>query len=88
MDNHLTQEQLRERLTAALQQVTVGARYMHYKQLTYIVKDVALIEADNEPAVIYQAEYGERITFIRPLADWLATVDVDGKSQPRFIKVG
>lgn len=82
-----SQAQLVARLAEATQQVTVGACYMHYKQLCYKVLAVALREADNEPCVVYQAEYGAKATWIRPLTNWLETVEVGGKRIPRFSKV-
>lgn len=81
-----TQEQLSARLAQAEQQVTVGAKYMHYKQHSYKVLALALREEDNEPCVVYQAEYGDRITFIRPVANWIEGVEVDGKKMKRFTK--
>lgn len=82
-----TQEQLSARLAQAEQQVTVGAKYMHHKQHSYEVLALALREEDNEPCVVYQAEYGDRITFIRPLANWIEDVEVDGKKLKRFTKI-
>jgi hypothetical protein len=89
MANHQreTQEQLAQRLAGAAQKVEVGARYEHYKKLTYKVLLLALREEDNEPCVVYQAEYGEHVTFTRPVANWLEMVDVDGQIVPRFRKV-
>lgn len=82
-----TQAQLSARLAKAAQQVTVGARYMHYKQLSYKVLAVALREDDNEPCVVYQAEYGDRLTWIRPVANWIESVEVGGKKVKRFVKI-
>jgi hypothetical protein len=56
-----SQSQLSTKLAQATRQVTVGARYMHYKQLSYKVVALALREEDNEPCVVYQAEYGENV---------------------------
>jgi hypothetical protein len=36
---------------------------------------LAITEADNSIYIIYQAQYGERLTFVRPLASWLETVE-------------
>lgn len=82
-----TQAQLSARLVEATKQVIVSARYMHYKQLSYKVIAVALREEDNEPCVIYQAEYGYKLTWIRPVANWLEDVEVDGKPTKRFTKI-
>ena len=82
-----TEAQLAARLAQAAKQVTVGAHYMHYKQLRYEVIGLALREEDNEPCVVYRAEYGEEVTWIRPVASWLEEVEVAGKRVPRFAKV-
>lgn len=87
MDERLNQDQLAARLADAKTKVTVDGRYEHYKKMTYIVKDVALLEATNEPCVIYQAEYGEHITFIRPLSVWNETVDNNGRHVRRFREI-
>lgn len=81
-----SQSQLSARLAKAAKQVTVGARYLHYKQLSYKVLALALREKDNEPCVIYQAEYGDNITWIRPVSSWIEEVEVDGKKVKRFTK--
>lgn len=76
-------------LVRAATLVTVGARHYHYKNKnqTYKILLIALREEDCEPCVIYQAEYGERLTFIRPVASWLETIQVDGRPTKRFTKI-
>lgn len=83
-----SQTQLTARFARAAEQVAVGARYMHYKQLSYKVLSIALREEDNEPCVIYQAEYGDKLTWIRPVANWVEEIELDGKKVRRFVKVG
>lgn len=82
-----SQTQLSARLLQAGTQVTVGARYIHYKQLTYKVLSIALREEDNEPCVVYQAEYGNNVIWIRPVTSWLEAVEVDGKKMRRFTQL-
>jgi hypothetical protein len=82
-----TQAQLSAKLAKVTQQVVVGAQYVHYKQLSYRVLAVALREEDNEPCVIYQAEYGDKLTWIRPVASWIEDVTVGGKTIKRFTKI-
>jgi hypothetical protein len=82
-----SQAQLSARLAKAAQQITVGARYVHYKKLSYKVLALALREEDNEPCVVYQAEYGDHVTFIRPVVNWVEEVEVDGKKLRRFEKI-
>ncbi len=82
-----SQSQLSSRLAQAARQVSVGARYMHYKQLSYKVVALALREEDNEPCVVYQAEYGDEVTWIRPVANWVEEVELNGKKIKRFTKI-
>jgi hypothetical protein len=82
--SHESQDQLSQRLAAAKTQVTVGARYRHYKNLTYNVLEVVLLEENNEPCVVYQAEYGDKLIWVRRLSSWLEHVTVDGKHVKRF----
>lgn len=78
---------LKKILDNAKDSVAVGARYQHYKEGEYIVLDIVLNEANLEPLVIYQAQYGERLTFARPISNWLENVTNNGTTQPRFSKV-
>lgn len=84
---HTPAEVLLQVLTDAATKVEVGARYVHYKSpdQPYRILSLALMEADESPAVVYQAEYGERLTFVRPLASFLEEV---GDNQLRFRKLG
>lgn len=85
-EKRLTQEEIGARITGAEQLVAVGARYQHYKGNFYTVLHMALLEATNAPCVVYRAEYGAHAIFIRPLEDWLATVETGGKQIPRFAR--
>lgn len=84
--NHLDQRELQKNLDKAVAQIKIGADYIHYKDSskTYIVRDVAILEATNEPVVIYQAQYGEKIIFVRPLAEWLELINNNGFTMSRF----
>jgi len=83
------QIELRRQVAAAEAQVAVDALYAHYKSADKIYKVLGLgfIEANLELCVIYQAQYGERLTFLRPLDVWLETVEWDGQTVPRFQKI-
>lgn len=87
MYERLTQEQLASRLKTAGDLVAIGARYRHYKELTYKVLALALREEDSEPCVVYQAEYGEKLTWLRPVASWIEEVEINGKKLQRFEKI-
>ncbi len=86
---HKEQLELAQDLSDAQTRVTVGATYWHYKgkDKIYEVIGLGFTEATNELCVIYQAQYGERLTFLRPLSSWLERVEWDGKTVPRFTKV-
>lgn len=83
---HKPQSELNKKLYSAAKQVTVGAEYYHYKNpdKTYQVIDLAIMEADESICVIYQARYGEKLIFVRPLSSWLKKVDWQGKTVKRF----
>lgn len=77
------------KLLEAHSQVTFGATYRHYKSRSkhYQVQGLVIIEATNTVGVVYQAQYGERLSYVRPLGNWLGEVQVDGKMVPRFKQV-
>lgn len=86
MSEHKTEDQLAEKLAQAAAQVEIGARYEHYKGLGYAVIGLALTEETLDVCVIYRAEYGNQLTYTRPLTSWLQTVEIDGETHPRFKK--
>ncbi len=86
---HKEQLVLAKEIEIAQSKVTVGARYRHYKSADKIYKIIGLgfLEANDELCVIYQAQYDERLTFIRPLTIWLEHVEREDKTVPRFTKI-
>jgi hypothetical protein len=85
---HKQQLELKKEIEAAKSKVTIGAQYWHHKSRdkVYEVLGLGFLEANDELCVIYQAQYGERLTFLRPLAIWLQQVEWEGKTVPRFSK--
>lgn len=63
-------------------------RYRHYKGKDYIVLGVARHSETEEELVVYRQDYGDRGLWVRPLAMFLETVEVDGQKVPRFRFVG
>ena len=59
-------------------------KYRHYKGNEYQVLGVAKHSEDESELVVYQPLYGERGLWVRPLEMFTETVQVNGKSQPRF----
>jgi hypothetical protein len=64
--------------------IVVNGIYEHHKKLSYKVLGVARHSETLEELVVYQALYGERGIWVRPVAMFLENVLVDGKPQPRF----
>ena len=59
-------------------------RYRHYKGQDYTVIGVARHSETEEELVVYRPEYGDRALWVRPLAMFTESVEVDGKHVPRF----
>ncbi len=71
------------------QTIPVGSRYYHYKNPNrfYTVTGLGIIEATGEPAIIYQAEYDLKNTWIRPASVFLEEVEWEGKKVSRFTRI-
>jgi hypothetical protein len=66
--------------------ITPG-RYRHYKGRDYTVLGVARHSESLEEFVVYRQEYGDRGLWIRPAAMFAGTIEVDGRSVPRFARL-
>jgi hypothetical protein len=64
--------------------VQIG-RYRHYKDKEYTVIGVARHSETAEELVVYRKEYD---LWVRPLAMFLESVEVEGKTVPRFEYIG
>lgn len=62
--------------------------YRHFKGNYYELLGVARHSETLEELVVYRALYGERGLWVRPLSMWNETVTRDGKTVPRFVRVG
>ena len=58
--------------------------YEHYKGARYEVLFVARHSETEEPFVVYRQLYGDGAAWIRPLEMFAESVEVDGRSVPRF----
>ena len=58
--------------------------YRHYKGGEYDVLGTVLDSETEERVVLYRPRYGDRELWVRPLAMFLESVEVDRKSVPRF----
>nr|WP_300094325.1 DUF1653 domain-containing protein [Sedimentibacter sp.] len=64
-----------------------GKKYRHFKGNEYLVLHVAKHSETEEVLVIYQALYGERGIWARPLAMFEELVEVEGKFTERFKEI-
>ena len=71
-----------------MEEVKIGGIYRHYKNKDYKVLAVATHSETLEKMVVYQALYGERGIWVRPLAMFVEMVEIDGKKIPRFALKG
>lgn len=62
--------------------------YKHYKGNTYEVIGVARHSEDETDLVVYRPTYGERDLWVRPLAMFTESVEINGKEIPRFAFIG
>ena len=61
-----------------------GKKYRHYKGKDYLVLYQAKHSETLEDMVVYQALYGERGIWLRPLGMFLEQVELDGNLVDRF----
>lgn len=59
-------------------------RYRHYKGKDYIVLGVARHSETEEELAVYRTDDGDRSLWVRPLAMFQETVEIEGQPRPRF----
>ena len=64
--------------------IDIGGKYEHFKGKSYRVLAIAKHSETLEKMVVYQQLYGEEGVWVRPLGMFLETVEVEGKTVPRF----
>jgi hypothetical protein len=72
-----------------MEKVKLG-KYQHFKGGLYRVIAVGKIEATGEDVVVYETLYDNPVSrvWVRPLNNFLETVEIDGKKVPRFEYIG
>lgn len=68
-------------------EIQIGKKYMHFKGNEYLVINVAKHSETLENMVVYQALYGERGLWVRPLSMFLGKKEVDGNMVNRFEEI-
>lgn len=68
-------------------ELSIGKKYRHFKGNEYLVMHIAKDSETLQEMVVYQALYGERGIWVRPLEMFLEQVEVDGKKVCRFEKI-
>lgn len=64
--------------------IVIGAIYQHYKKLDYKVLAIGRHSETLEEMVVYQALYGDKNIWIRPVSMFVENIVLDGKTYPRF----
>lgn len=64
-----------------------GKKYKHYKGNEYLVLYLAKHSETEENMVVYQALYGERGIWVRPLSMFEENIEINGKVVRRFEEV-
>ena len=65
-------------------ETVVPGCYQHYKGKFYEVIGIARHSETGEQLVVYRCQYGDFSLWVRPLGMFLETVELDGRSVPRF----
>ncbi len=68
-------------------EIKPGAKYRHFKGNEYLVLHVAKHSETLEEYVVYQALYGQRSIWIRPLEMFMGMKEVEGRLVYRFAEV-
>lgn len=59
-------------------------RYRHFKGKEYFVIGLVRHSESLEWLVLYRQDYGQKELWVRPLANFMENVTIDGVARPRF----
>lgn len=69
------------------ERIKTGKKYRHFKGKEYLVLHIAKHSETLEEFVVYQALYGERGIWVRPLNMFAEQVEVNGNLVNRFEEI-
>jgi len=67
--------------------VITGGKYRHFKGNEYLVLHLAKHSETEEMMVVYQALYGARDIWVRPLNMFMDKKEVNGSLVDRFVEI-
>ncbi len=74
----------KQKNSATQQTIKLGKIYKHFKGKEYLVLHIARHSETLEELVVYQALYGDKGIWVRPLYMFLEQVEFDGRIVNRF----
>ncbi len=87
--DHKSHDEISRQIEEVKDKIVIDSDYAHYKDASkiYRPKGFGTLEADDSLCVIYEAQYGDYLVFIRPVSEWLEQVEWRGKVVLRFTKL-
>ncbi len=85
-----SKDQLLKELDSLKTRIDEGDKCYHYKHpgQLYKIDGIGFIEKSGQPCVVYEAEYGDKLTWVRTESEFFAKVTLDnGTEVDRFTKV-
>lgn len=83
--SHLDEKLLQKSINDAKKKIKIGGIYRHYKSGDlYRVLDLGIIEGTDRVCVIYEAQYGRKIVWVRDADSFNEKVSYLGKDVSRF----
>lgn len=67
--------------------IKVGQKYKHFKGNEYLVLHLAKHSETEQDMVVYQALYGERGIWVRPISMFEEKVEMNGEMVNRFEEI-
>lgn len=67
--------------------IKIGSKYKHFKGKEYLIINIAKNSETMEDMVVYQALYGDKSIWVRPLGMFLDYINVKGSSIRRFQEI-